>query len=76
MAGHAACESACTARRPLEPCTRAWRCAGELDLDKVPFWQFNGKYLDLPLAEVNVKHEDVDGREFCPWQYPDIHEKL
>lgn len=50
--------------------------AGELPLETVPFWQFNGKYLSLPVAPVNEVHEDVDGKEFCPWQYPDIHDSL
>lgn len=49
---------------------------GELGLDKVPFWQFNGKYLTLPQTEINKAHEDVDGKAFNPWQYPEIHDQL
>lgn len=48
---------------------------GELDVDKVPFWQWNGEHAKLPLREAAEKGE-VDGKNFSPWQYPTIHEKL
>lgn len=50
--------------------------AGELALDKVPFWQFNGEYSKLPLGAPGSAHEDIDGKDFNPWQYPAIHEKI
>lgn len=49
---------------------------GELPLEKVPFWQFNGKYLLEAERPTGATNEMVDGKEFCPWQYPSIHEKL
>jgi hypothetical protein len=49
--------------------------AGELELAKVPFWEFNGEYLKQPQAEVGQAAE-INGKGFCPWQYPDIHERL
>jgi len=49
---------------------------GELDVDKVPFWIWNGEYNKLAPLAAGAKAEDVDGKGFCPWQYPDIHEKL
>uniref|UniRef100_A0A7S0RQA2 Oxysterol-binding protein n=1 Tax=Chlamydomonas leiostraca TaxID=1034604 RepID=A0A7S0RQA2_9CHLO len=49
---------------------------GELPLDKVPFWQFNGKYLQEAERPTGATKDAVDGKGFCPWQYPTIHEKL
>lgn len=49
---------------------------GELSVDKVPFWKWNGKY-DLTEERPGSLHkEDIDGKGFCPWQYPDIHDSL
>lgn len=48
---------------------------GELDGDAVPFWEWNGAYLNLP-NKGPAKEEEVDGKSFCPWQFPSIHEKL
>ncbi|KAL6758390.1 oxysterol binding protein [Haematococcus lacustris] len=45
---------------------------GELDVAKVPFWQFNGKFMQARL-EGTSGADEVDGKGFCPWQYPDIH---
>mmetsp|Transcript_11385 Transcript_11385/g.19976 ORF Transcript_11385/g.19976 Transcript_11385/m.19976 type:complete len:456 (-) Transcript_11385:826-2193(-) len=49
---------------------------GELGVDKVPLWQFSGEYSKLPVAPAVGAHADVDGKDFSPWQYPSIHEKL
>ena len=49
--------------------------AGELDAQTVPFWAWNGEYYKLPPRPINEKHEDVDGKDFSPWQYPEIHQK-
>jgi hypothetical protein len=49
---------------------------GELSVDKVPFWQWNGEYLKQPERPSGAKDEDVDGKNFCPWQYSDIHDHL
>ncbi|PNW85958.1 hypothetical protein CHLRE_03g199759v5 [Chlamydomonas reinhardtii] len=48
---------------------------GELEIEKVPFWEFTGDYLQLPQSE-EAKAGDINGKGFAPWQYPDIHEKL
>ncbi|EFJ40057.1 oxysterol binding protein [Volvox carteri f. nagariensis] len=48
---------------------------GELELSKVPFWEFTGDYLKLPEAEPGVA-SNINGKGFCPWQYPDMHERL
>lgn len=48
---------------------------GELELTKVPFWEFTGDYLKRPREEVAPAAE-INGVGFCPWQYPDMHERL
>ncbi|KXZ44648.1 hypothetical protein GPECTOR_64g142 [Gonium pectorale] len=45
---------------------------GELELTKVPFWEFTGDYIQRPQAEVG-QAADINGKGFCPWQYPDMH---
>lgn len=52
------------------------RWSGELPLDKVPFWKFNGEYLKQAERPMGGTNEVVNGKEFCPWQYPTLHEKL
>lgn len=48
---------------------------GELELSKVPFWEFTGDYLKRPREEVAPAAE-INGVGFCPWQYPNMHERL
>ena len=48
--------------------------SGELDLSKVPFYEFNGEYLQLPEAPKGEAAK-INGAGFCPWQYPELHEK-
>jgi hypothetical protein len=57
-------------------CSLHFACTGELDAEKVPFWHFTGDYLKRDVGPANAKAEEVDGKGFCPWQYPEIHEKL
>ncbi|GLI60079.1 hypothetical protein VaNZ11_002110 [Volvox africanus] len=48
---------------------------GELELSKVPYWEFTGDYLKLPVAEHGTA-STINGKGFCPWQYPDMHERF
>ncbi|KAG2436640.1 hypothetical protein HXX76_006168 [Chlamydomonas incerta] len=48
---------------------------GELEIEKVPFWEFTGDYLQQSEG-AEAKADEINGKGFCPWQYPDIHEKL
>ena len=48
---------------------------GELEAEKVPFWEWNGSYSKLP-ERGPAKEGEVDGKSFCPWQFPSIHESL
>lgn len=48
---------------------------GEPDLEKVPFYVWNGEYDKLPERGIG-KHEEIEGKGFNPWQYPSIHETL
>lgn len=41
---------------------------GEPGTDKVPFWQYNGKYGQLPAASAGDK-ADIHAKGFNPWQY-------
>jgi len=47
---------------------------GELDTEKVPFWEFNGEWLKVPRTEMSDEEGlSVNGKGFCPWQYPHLH---
>ena len=48
---------------------------GELEVSQVPFWAWNGAYSKLP-ERGPAKEGEVDGKNFCPWQFPAIHESL
>ena len=46
-------------------------------MEKVPFWQFNGEYLKVHGGQKpGATKDEVDGKGFSPWQYPNIHDKL
>lgn len=61
-------------RPALHHARRALRAlAGELEASVVPFWAWNGEYLKQPPRPMVAKPEDVNAKDFCPWQYPDIH---
>lgn len=47
---------------------------GDAPLDKVPYWEWNGEYDKQPERPMG-KAEEIDGKAFCPWQYPEIHSK-
>lgn len=49
---------------------------GELDVSKVPFWEFTGEYMHKPEGEAGVPAAKINGKSFCPWQFPEIHERL
>ena len=40
---------------------------------QVPFYQWNGEYLQQPERPADAKKEEVDGKGFSPWQYASIH---
>lgn len=48
--------------------------AGELELAKVPFWEFTGDYTKLQEAAPGSA-ASINGKGFCPWQYPEMHER-
>lgn len=48
---------------------------GELEPSVVPFWSWNGEYMKQPERPEGAKHEEVNAKDFSPWQFPDIHDK-
>lgn len=46
-------------------------CMPVLALSQVPYWQWNGEYSQLP--ERPMCAQDVAGKGFDPWQYPELH---
>lgn len=49
--------------------------AGELATDKVPIFTFTGDYLQRDKA-AEAAAAEINGKGFCPWQFPDIHDRL
>ncbi|KAG1665285.1 hypothetical protein FOA52_015862 [Chlamydomonas sp. UWO 241] len=45
---------------------------GDAPLDKVPFWEWNGEHSKLLEAKPG-NAEEIEGKGFCPWQFPDLH---
>lgn len=43
--------------------------------EECPQWEFTGEYLELP-ARPECPAEEVQGKGFCPWEFPEIHDKL
>ena len=50
--------------------------SGELELEKVPPWEFTGTFLQKEQKAGAVVAAEVDGKGFNPWQFPQIHDKL
>jgi len=49
-------------------------CAsGELEASVVPYWQWNGEYSKLPDRPFGAKPEDINAKDFSPWQYAEMH---
>lgn len=48
---------------------------GEYSNDECPQWEFTGEWLTMePRPESSV--QEVQGKGFSPWQFPDMHPKL
>lgn len=48
---------------------------GEYDNEECPQFEFTGEWLTLP-QRPECPAEEVQGKGFCPWEYPDIHTQL
>lgn len=48
---------------------------GEYAPEECPMFEFTGEYLQLA-EKSESKAEEVQGKGFIPWEYPDMHEKL